>query len=63
MNVHPNRWNVEAMAAPVKNKKGQTLAVITILGFIDDFADEHIKKAIDLQNAILECSQILYLNP
>ena len=60
MNAHPNRWNVEAMAASVKNKKGQTLAAITILGFVDDFADEHIEKlAVDLQNAILECTQIL----
>jgi len=60
MNVHPNRWNVEAMAAPVKNKKGQTLAAITILGFVDDFAAEHIKSIVtDLQKAILECSQII----
>jgi DNA-binding IclR family transcriptional regulator len=60
MNAHPNRWNIETMAAPVKDRTGKVIAVITILGFASDFSDENIKIINEhLQNAVTECSQIL----
>ena len=60
MNAHPNRWNIETMAAPVKDRNGKVIAVITVLGFASDFNDENIKIINEhLQNAVSECSQIL----
>ena len=60
MNCHPNRWNIETMAAPIKDKTGKVIAVITILGFASDFSDENIKTINEhLQSAVAECSQIL----
>lgn len=60
MNAQQNRWNVESMAAPIRDKNGKVIAAITSLGFIDDFAEQNIKAlAKNLKKATLESSKII----
>lgn len=42
-NPQPNRWNVHAMSAPIRDAAGQVLAALTLLGWNDDFAGKRAK--------------------
>ena len=39
VNDRPNRWNIEALSAPVRDSEGSVAAAITLIGFKDEFKD------------------------
>jgi len=39
LNNRDNRWNIEALSAPVSDSEGQTIAALTLIGFKDEFKD------------------------
>lgn len=60
MNIRPNRWKVEAIAAPLVDENDQVMAAITVLGFADEFSKERVKAVVgDLQATIDKCIKIL----
>jgi DNA-binding IclR family transcriptional regulator len=58
LNATENRWNVEALSAPVRDSAGGVAAALTLIGFKDEFKDvpalarELVKTAKDVSSLI-----------
>ena len=55
LNANPNRWNVVAMSAPLRDAEGAVLCALTIIGTKKDFSGKgrgHLAKG--LMNAVRE---------
>lgn len=60
LNAGRNRWKIDAMSVPVRDRDGDVAAAITLLGYDDDFAGERAKKmAAALLSAARRCAALL----
>ena len=60
LNAGRNRWKIDAMSVPVRDRDGDVAAAITLLGYDDDFAGERAKKmATALLSAARKCAALL----
>ena len=55
LNTNPNRWNVAAMSAPLRDAEGAVVCALTIIGTKKDFAGKNKQRlAKELLNTIKE---------
>lgn len=54
-----NRWRVDAMSAPIRDKQGRAVAALTLLGYDEDFSEERLPSvARELLNKAEQCGRI-----
>ncbi len=60
LNAGRNRWKIDAMSVPVRDRDGDVAAAVTLLGYDDDFAGERATKmATALISAARRCAALL----
>ena len=58
LNMKKNRWNIVALSIPLRNRSGQVIAALTLLGSSEDFSGGRREKWEKiLKRSIIECEQ------
>lgn len=60
LNTKYNRWNVDAMSAPIRDYHGKIVAAVTLLGFDEDFKGSRLDKTVySLLKAVFQIEKLI----